>query len=741
MPSDADSYYANGYQTVFLLDSSSDTGSFSDLTTIIPRFSSRGTVYVVDDSGNKIEQTSNETAIDFESGKGIQYTVIPPDGTNVKNYWVTFLTPQSGPKLFVNATNDESLYVTVKDDNGQAVSLPQREISFTDKNDYHDVFFANVGDKDITGLYVRLENAENVALDEYWTVGETTTLSAFNSDSANTITGYQYVYGGKMRNFAKVRLVPIVNDDGSIVTGEISGTLVIGYTGGGSEPVEEVRINLTEASGELKITTGSVADGIKYVPYSSIISVNNQYSGAVKFNLTKGKLPNGVELKTNGELYGVPGETGTFTFTVRATYSGGSQSVTKEFTMEIKDNTDSNIMAVNDSSQGYALETAIQSELNFAKDGDNEPIQDDAELIFVSAGEFADFVAFYIDDNMLTEGKDYTAESGSTKITIKAQTLKNAGNGTHTISAEFRSGKDPNADLKKTVQNVTVKGSTVSKNIVSGGGGGSAASANAIKINQVTGGTISVSNATASSGTTVKITVKPDLGFKLSAITVDGAEVKKVSDTEYTFTMPSKAVSINPVFEELVADPETGMPFVDMSLNDWYYESVKYVYDKGLMNGVTEKVFEPNLNITRGMLVTILYRIEEEPAVAEACPFGDVSADSYYENAITWAASNAFVNGDETGRFNPNADITREEIAAMVQRYAAYKGIDTEATADLSGYADNTEVSAWADSYIRWANAAGLINGDDNKNLNPKGKATRAEAAAIVMRFLENVAK
>lgn len=458
MPDTADSYYANGYQTVFLMDKSvdSETGRRSYVpvadSKIWPLFytDDGATAYASVDGSSAVKQVSGVTEIPFTSGKAIPYSVTAKDGEHVGNYWVTFLTQQAGPKLFVNATNNEAHYATV---DGQ--KMPQREVFLNrEYNHHHDVFFANIGDRDIEGLYVRLENAQNVKLDDYWTVGNTKTLSAFTTTESLDPDGNP-VSNGDLANFAKVRLVP--ENDG---LGLISGTLVIGYTGSGTTPVEEVRINLTGIAGDPKITTVNVVDGVKFVPYSSVIQTNSLHGG-MAFSLTDGALPDGLTLKSNGEIYGIPTKTGEFEFTVKAVYNKNEKaSCTQTYHLTIQDNTDENVLAVNESSQGYKLLDAVDKNLSIA----DIPA---AGVLFRSEGTFGDFVAFFLDGKKLVKGTDYDADEGSTRITIRAQTFKNAGNGTHTIAAEFRAGGQADGEMKKTAQNVTVTGSSNS------GGGGS----------------------------------------------------------------------------------------------------------------------------------------------------------------------------------------------------------------------------------------------------------------------------
>ena len=181
------------------------------------------------------------------------------------------------------------------------------------------------------------------------------------------------------------------------------------------------------------------------------------------------------------------------------------------------------------------------------------------------------------------------------------------------------------------------------------------------------------------------------------------------------------------------------MNFIDVNESHWFYEAVKFVYEAGLMNGEGENTFNPQGNLNRAMLVTILYRLENTPEVTEANQFSDVSAGQWYSEAVIWASENGIVNGYEDNTFKPMNNVSREEMAAMLMRYAKFKQIDVSATKDISGYQDAAQVAEWAKQNMAWSNSAGLIQGDEHNNLNPQGKATRAEAAMILMRLVKNV--
>ena len=180
--------------------------------------------------------------------------------------------------------------------------------------------------------------------------------------------------------------------------------------------------------------------------------------------------------------------------------------------------------------------------------------------------------------------------------------------------------------------------------------------------------------------------------------------------------------------------------FSDVKTSAWYHEDVQYVSENGLMKGTGENLFSPDATTTRGMIVTILYRLEGEPSPTGVCPFQDVASGKYYEKAITWAAENGIVSGFSADTFGPDQNITREQMAAILYRYATYKKYDVSTAGDLSKFPDADKVSSYAVDAVKWANAAGLINGSNDGKLYPAGNATRAQVAAILTRFCKNIA-
>ena len=177
-------------------------------------------------------------------------------------------------------------------------------------------------------------------------------------------------------------------------------------------------------------------------------------------------------------------------------------------------------------------------------------------------------------------------------------------------------------------------------------------------------------------------------------------------------------------------------PFSDVRDTDWFYDAVKFVSSQGLMNGTGADKFAPTANLTRAMLVTVLYRYEGEPTVSGSGGFTDVPSGQWYTDAIAWAAANGIVNGVGDEKFDPNGNITREQLATILHRYTTLKGGDVTVTTDLAHYTDAAEISTWATDAMLWANASGLITGRSATTLAPKGTATRAEVATILMRYI-----
>lgn len=267
----------------------------------------------------------------------------------------------------------------------------------------------------------------------------------------------------------------------------------------------------------------------------------------------------------------------------------------------------------------------------------------------------------------------------------------------------------------------------------SGSSGGSASTTYTLTFE--TNGGNAISKVTKNKGTTIDLAqyAPTKSGATFEGWYADKGLTKKITSV--------KLDANTTVYAKWTEAPVSGLPFGDVKTADWFYNDVKYVYEKGMMAGTAADVFAPNATTTRAMIVTILYRLEGSPAVTGTSAFVDVPAGQWYTDAVNWAAANQIVKGTSATTFAPNDSITREQMAAILYRYAQYKGYDVTKKADLSGYSDNSQVSAYAKDALAWANAAKLINGVTNTTLAPQGNATRAQVSAILHRFCDGVVK
>lgn len=251
-------------------------------------------------------------------------------------------------------------------------------------------------------------------------------------------------------------------------------------------------------------------------------------------------------------------------------------------------------------------------------------------------------------------------------------------------------------------------------------------------------GSAKVSSRYAEKGDWVYITAYPDDGYEVADVTVvdrlgKSVKVTELSSDYFLFTMPGTSVDVKVTFREV----DYGY-FYDVSRGDWYYEAVRYVYEKGIMEGTSAHYFSPNADLSRGMLATILYRLEGSPNVSGYSSFNDVADTSYYAKAIAWAERNGIVNGVTTERFEPDTAVTREQMAAILCRYADYKGHDTSVSYDyLATFGDSGSSHVYARPALNWAVAHRIINGQGSSVLAPRATATRAEVAQVLMNYLE----
>ena len=264
-----------------------------------------------------------------------------------------------------------------------------------------------------------------------------------------------------------------------------------------------------------------------------------------------------------------------------------------------------------------------------------------------------------------------------------------------------------------------------------------------ITIGDTENGTVTVNPTAAKAGTTVTITPVPDAGYQVGTVSVtdrfgQAVAVDQQADGTYTFVMPDGQVTVEVTFLQGEA---TDLPFSDVTESDWFYDAVTYAYENGLMDGVGTGLFAPNSETTRAQLVTILYRLAGQPAPSGDSGFSDVETGIWYTDAVAWAAQNGIVNGVSDTQFVPGDDITREQLAVILYRYATYQGYDVSQRADLSGFVDAGTISTYAQEALSWANAQGLVLGFEDDSLRPQGTATRAQIAAVLMRFCQTVAE
>ena len=261
-----------------------------------------------------------------------------------------------------------------------------------------------------------------------------------------------------------------------------------------------------------------------------------------------------------------------------------------------------------------------------------------------------------------------------------------------------------------------------------------------LEIAETAHGAVVVSTAHPDYGEVVTIVPQPESGYAVEAVTVTAEDgealaVTALEDGSYQFIQPRGTVEIVVTFVALSEEPVV-LPFVDVAAEDWYGDAVAAVYARGLMTGTAEDTFAPELAATRGMVVSILHRLAGSPTVS-AEVFADVAADDWYGQAVAWAANEGIASGTSAETFSPNAAVTREQLAALLCNFAAQQGVDTTARSELSTFEDAASVSAWARESVSWATAEGLLSGISATTLAPQGEATRAQLAAMLVRFSE----
>lgn len=702
-----DTYYGYGYQAILLNDPD------ADLTSIYPEFWYAGKEsdeeyfnFYRGQTPQKLEQAQDM------SKANTQYSVAwKSDESKVRNYFLTVAKKVVGkPKLFVNGPSEREVCL---------------DEYFENK---HDVFIANIGDKPMYVTASLSDDAMNVKLDDYWTVGGDNNqyLDAF------TVTSTTSDYS-ELPNVAKIRLIKDGDSDG-YVTGKLiiesSGSLIDGALNK-NDNYEKYVITLNGKAGNPEINTEKLDNAVKYIPYSNLITTNNIHDwNNVEFSLIDGELPDGVVLKPNGEVYGVPTETGTFKFKVKAHYSNDSFVDSEhEFTLTVDENTDENVNAQID--DGYGVLVRVP-EVNLA-----DANMSDQVFEFEYDYNAEEFQGFWLDGKLLTEGIDYDVESGSTKITIRAKTFANAGEGKHTIAAEYRNSKK---ELKKSAQNysATKKTSDSSNTKPSGSNSGSSTGSTLQEYNisklSIANGNIKIFPEKATAGKTVTITATPNAGYETVSVTVKDAKgnsinVVKNADGTYTFVMPSSKVTVSAEFKATNASDL----YDDVRTNDWFYPEVKWANEAGYMNGTGNKRFTPNGKISESAFVQVLSRLAKaDTSKYTSDNYEDIESGKWYSDAAKWARAVGILGNE---RFSAMPPCERGKLAIMIVRYFDSQEIKYAEPEGNVVIADESKMSDEELRAFRILVNAGIFKGKGNNVMDPAGATTRAELTTLLHRI------
>lgn len=305
--------------------------------------------------------------------------------------------------------------------------------------------------------------------------------------------------------------------------------------------------------------------------------------------------------------------------------------------------------------------------------------------------------------------------------------------GTYTVYAEITSS---NIDGKITTPDQKL---TITQRSSGGGGGGAAVTTYKVTLDKATNGTVKASASSVEKGKTVTITATPAEGYETASVKVTDAsgksvDVTKNSDGTYKFTMPDGNVTVKAEFAKKAENDTVCADMKDIDQSKWYHEAVHYVVEKGIMNGYNKNEFGPNDTLSRAMLAQILYNNAGKPAASKNTSCSDIKPGDWFASAVNWASENNIVTGFTDGTFKPGANITREQLAVMLYRYAGQPAT----TGSLANFTDAASVSSYAQQAMQWATANGIITGNGSATtLDPQGNATRAQAAAMIMRYLE----
>lgn len=490
---------------------------------------------------------------------------------------------------------------------------------------------------------------------------------------------------------------------------------------------EEVTVDINanlcgiNAGGDVNISGGNI----------KISAESNGIEAGGDVNITDG------DVEINSRSYGIFSNG-------KVAFKGGSTHITaqnaaqaKEFAFErtlIKEE-GCKVCRTTDDKYMYIGKTGTETEGEYATD--ITVIRDEAAYVLtVSEKPTASNIKSgdSLSDSSLSGGvvKNRDGQTISGTWAWKAPETKMSQSGAFNMTAVFTASDSAyntvDADVSVTVTQVITPGGGSSSS-----SGSSSSYSYTYTVTFETNGGIKVNSQSVKSGSTA---YEPNAPFR-AGFTFDGWYADRNLKQKYNFSTPVTANIV--LYAKWTGTGETGTGFSDVKTDDWFCSAVNYVVGKKLFNGVSDNEFAPNDSLTRAMLVTILYRLDGEPETEIGEGFADVESGAYYEKAVAWAKANGIVNGITDSEFAPNNNITREQIASIIYRYAKYKGYDVSVGEDTNilSYEDANKISDWAVAAIQWACGAGLINGRTESTIVPDGTATRAEAAAIMQRFSE----
>ena len=525
------------------------------------------------------------------------------------------------------------------------------------------------------------------------------------------------------------------------------------------------------------IQTESLPNGTEGTSYSQTLTATG--TTPITWSVTSGSLPAGLTLNNGGMITGTPTAQGESTFTVTAT-NGYGNGDSKELSITIDARTDVPVTGVLLSANTLSLTENQTATLTATVEPSNATNKDvtwassNNAVVTVDQNGNVEAVGAGTATITVTAQGDST-KSASCTVTVTASTVPVTGvslnkdslalgvGDSETLTATVKPEDATNKAVTWTSSNSTV--ATVDQNgvvtavapgtatiTVTTADGGFTATCTVtvrpdvppanpnyrITVEATQGGTVTADPTAAKAGTTVTLTPVPDRGYQVGSVAVtdrfgDAVAVTEQANGTYTFTMPNGQVTVTVTFEQ------APLPFPDVTEGDWFYDAVRCAYETGLMDGVGDNLFAPNSETTRAQLVTILYRLAGQPEPGGDSGFSDVETGTWYTDAVAWAAENGIVNGVSDTEFAPGDDITREQLAAILYRYAAYQGYDVSQRADLSGFGDASSISGYAQEALSWAHAQGLVLGFEDGSLRPQGTASRAQIAAVLMRFLAAV--